>query len=78
MSEVTKNQEKGEMKSKTVTVKLKVAIATFGDSGRYNIKVTNTHGEDTADISVAVHGQFFSLIFLSFLSHLTSLCKYVY
>ena len=46
---------------KTLTVKLKVLIAAFEDKGKYTIKVTNIHGEDTADISVVVVGQFLSL-----------------
>ena len=46
---------------KTLTVKLKVLIAAFEDEGKYTIKVTNISGEDSADISVVVVGQFLLL-----------------
>lgn len=60
MSEITKTK-----------VNLKVATAACDHSGKYTVRVTNPHGEDTAEIKVVVCGQFLSyFVILAFLTKL--------
>lgn len=60
-----------ETQSNDKESKLNIARAERGDTGKYSIKVTNPHGEETADINVIVlgesaHSEYFPTIFPQF------------
>lgn len=68
VGEIPESQENGDKKKRVENnekptmfrVTLKVAESAPDNSGMYTLSVTNPHGDQTAHISVRVHGQFLS------------------